>query len=109
MLKNHGWETPKRREFLPTTKPKSPLNDEEAKVLYSVDPGPRQGTKEHATLAHTIGYGYRNLLGELLCAHVLCWLDVAKFSIHPAAEHYQALKCLDIYLWRTIDWGIIYW
>jgi hypothetical protein len=71
---------------------------------------------EHALLAHTVGCGYRNLLGELLCAFVLCCLDIsfaittlAKLSINPALEHYQALKRLTICLWRQIHWGVIYW
>jgi hypothetical protein len=71
MLKNHAWEKPNKRESLLTAKPKSPLSDEEAKLLYYVAPGPKEGTKEHATLARTVGCGYHNLLGELLCACVL--------------------------------------
>jgi hypothetical protein len=137
VLKNHGWEMPNKHESLSTAKPKSPLTDEECKVLYSVVPGPKEGTKEHATLAHTAGYGYHNLLGKLLRACVLCRLDIsfaitalAKFSIHsapehcqaqkrlaiclrrtidPAPAHHQALKCLAIYLGCAIDWGILYW
>ena len=36
--------------------------NEEAKVLYTVKPGPKEGTPEHAKLAHDVGYGYRNSL-----------------------------------------------
>ena len=63
-----------------------------------------------------MGYGYRNVLGELLYAYVLCRLDIAnaittlaKLSIAPNIEHYHALKRLAIYLQQTIDWGIIFW
>jgi len=63
-----------------------------------------------------MGFGYRNVLGELLYAYVLCRADIgyaittlAKFSQRPNKEHYLALKRLAVYLRRTIDWGIIYW
>ena len=83
-----------------------------------MEPGPKEGTPEHAKLAHDIGYGYHNLLGEVLYAYVLCSSRyllchvttlAAKFSINPAIEHYRALKCLTVYLRRQISWGIIYW
>ena len=68
-------------------------------------PGPKEGTPEHTFLAHTVGYGYRNRLGEILYAYVLCCLDIsfaittlAKFLINPAIEHCQALKRFAIYL-----------
>jgi hypothetical protein len=90
--------------------------NEEAKVQYTVKPGPKEGSPEHATLACDVGNGYHNLLGEVLCACVLCCLDIsfavttlAKFLINPALEHYQALNPLAVYLRRQINWGIIYW
>jgi hypothetical protein len=97
-----------------TSQPKSPLTNYKAKVLYTVKPGPKEGTPEHANLARDVGYGHRNLLGEVLCAYVLCRLDVsfavttlAMFSINPAIEHHRALKRLAVYLRRQINWGII--
>ena len=91
VFKSHAWETPGKHESSLTSQPKSPLTNEEAKVLYTVKPGPKEGTPEHAKLAHDVGYGHRNLLGEVLYAFVLCRLDVsfavttlAKFSINPA-------------------------
>jgi hypothetical protein len=94
VLKNHAWEKPDKCESLLTAKPKSPLSNEEAKLMCSVAPGPKEGTKEHATLACTVGCGHCNLLGELLYAHILCRLNVsftiatlAKFSMHPATKH----------------------
>jgi hypothetical protein len=116
VFKSHAWEIPAKRESSLTAQPKSPLMNEEAKVLYSVKPGPKEGTPEHAAFACDVGYGNRNLLGEVLHAHVLCRLDIsfaittlAKFSINPAIEHYHALKRLAVYLRRQIHWGIIYW
>ena len=116
VFKGHDWEKPAKRESSLTAQPKSPLTDKEAKLLYDVKPGPKEGSPEHAKLARDVGYGYRNLLGEVLHGFVLCRLDIsfavttlAKFSINPALEHYQALKRLAIYLRRHITWGIIYW
>jgi hypothetical protein len=94
VFKIHAWETPFKRESSLTAKPRSPLSDEEAKWLYSVAPGLKEGTTEHTTLARTVGYGYRNLLGEILYCFLLCLFDIsfaiatlAKFSINPAVEH----------------------
>ena len=116
VFKGHDWEKPTKRESSLTAKPKSPLTNEEAKLLYDVKPGSKEGSPEHAKLARDVRYGYRNLLGEVLYGFVLCRLDIsfavttlAKFSINPALEHYQALKRLAIYLRRHITWGIIYW
>ena len=114
VFKSHAWETPGKNESSLTSQPKSSLTNEEAKVLYTVKSGPKEGTPEHAKLAHDVGYGYRNLLGEVLYAYVLCHLDVsfavttlAKFSINPAIEHYWALKRLTVYLRRQLKWGVV--
>jgi hypothetical protein len=105
VFKSHAWETPAKRESSLTAQPKSPLTNDEVKFLYSVPPGPKEDTVEHAFLVRTVGCGYHYLLGELLCAFVLCRLDIsfsvttlARFLINPALEHCQALKCLAIYL-----------
>jgi hypothetical protein len=116
VFKSHMWEKPAKRESSITAQPKFPLTNDEAKLLYTVTPGPKEGTAEHATLAHNVGYGCHNLLGEILCAFILCHLDIsfavttlAKFSIGPVVEHCQALMRLVIYLRHQIHWGIIYW
>ena len=116
VFKGHDWETPAKRESSLTAKPKSPLTNDEAKLLYDVKPGPKEGSPEHAKLARDVGCGHRNLLGEVLCGFVLCRLDIsfavtalAKFSINPALEHCQALNRLAIHLRRHITWGIIHW
>ena len=116
VFKGHDWETPAKRESSLTAKPKSPLTNDETTLLYDVEPGPKEGSPEHAKLSRDVGYGCRNLLGEVLHSFVLCRLDIsfavatlAKFSINLALEHYQALKRLAIYLRRHITWGIICW
>ena len=63
VLKSHAWEMPSKCESLLTSMPRSPLSDDKAKLLCSVAPGPKEGTKEHVALARTVGYGYCNLWG----------------------------------------------
>jgi hypothetical protein len=78
--------------------------------------GPSEGSAEHRDLATKSGFSYRQLLGELIYAYVIVRVDIgfavcflARFSAHPHAEHYQALKNVARYLRATSDWGIIYW
>jgi hypothetical protein len=78
--------------------------------------GPSEGTQEHRELESDVGFGYRQVLGELVYAYVVCRLDIAfavtllsRFASAPAREHYLALKNIVKYLRRTKDWGIVYW
>ena len=109
----HG-KSPAKHESSLTAQPKSPLTNEEAKILYTLQPGPEEGSPEHAKLAHDVGYGYCNLLGGILYAFVLCRLDIsfavttlAKCLINPALEQCQALKRLAIYLRHDISLGAL--
>jgi hypothetical protein len=68
VFKSHAWEKPAKHKSSLTTQPTSPLTNDEAKLLYTVKPGPKEGTAEHASLARTVRYGYCNLIGEVLCA-----------------------------------------
>jgi hypothetical protein len=113
VLQTHGWETPNAKE---TDRFDSvPLSSDLATVLMQVT-GPLEGTPEHADLEVDVGFGYRQVLGELIYAYVICRLDIgfsitllARFAQSPSREHYMALKGVTKYLRRTRDWGIIYW
>jgi hypothetical protein len=81
-----------------------------------VPAGPAEGTLEHRELEAGVGFGYCQVLGELVYAYVVCELDIGfaitlllKFTSAPAREHYLALKNIVRYLCRTKDWGIVYW
>jgi hypothetical protein len=81
-----------------------------------VSAGPAEGTLEHRELEAGVGFGYRQVLGELVYAYVVCRLDIgfaitllSRFTSAPAREHYLALKNVVRYLRRTKDWGIVYW
>jgi hypothetical protein len=78
--------------------------------------GPSEGTPEHKDLERKAGFSYRQVLGELIYAYVVCRVDIgyaatflSRFAQAPTIEHYQALKNVVRYLRATKDWGIVYW
>ena len=78
--------------------------------------GPKEKTPEAHAIARTFGFSYRNLLGEMVYAYVVCRVDIgfavcflSRFSDAPHSEHFTALKNLCRYLRSTKDWGIIFW
>ena len=77
--------------------------------------GPDEKSPELAVLVKKHGFSYRNLLGELVYAFVICRLDIgfaicflARFATGPHDEHFRALKNVCRYLQKRKDWGIIY-
>jgi len=77
--------------------------------------GPPERSTDAKALAAKHGFGYRNLLGELVYPFVLCRVDISfavcflsRFSAAPHDEHYTALKGILKYLRRYKDWGIYY-
>jgi hypothetical protein len=114
MLLSHGWTTPGARET--DRHDVVPLTPGKAHNLMSAEPGPMEGTAEHAALEKQMGFGYRTVLGELTYAYVVCRLDIgfattflARSSTRPTAEHYHALKSIARYLRAHKDWGLMYW
>ena len=117
MLQTHGWEEDKRsrRDPRPADQQKAvPLNPAIANRLMTLE-GPSEKTVEANMLAKENGFSYRNLLGELIYAYVICRLDIgyavcflARFSESPHEEHYKALKGVCRYLRATKAWGLMY-
>jgi hypothetical protein len=114
VLQTHGWETPGARES--DRFDSVPMSADVASNLLTIAAGPAEDTPEHRTLESEVGFGYRQVLGELIYAYVVCRLDIAfsvtllsRFAAAPAKEHYVAMKNVVKYLRRTKDWGIIYW
>ena len=112
LLQTHGWEKPGNRES--DRFDQGPIRSDLAVSLQRVT-GPAEGTKEHKKIESDVGFSYRQVLGELIYAYVICRLDIgyavtllARFAQAPAAEHYYALKQVCRYLRRTKDWGIVY-
>jgi hypothetical protein len=78
--------------------------------------GPKEGTTDHRNLEEEMGFSYRQVLGELIYAYVLCRPDIgyaatflSRYSTAPHKDHYFALKNICRYLRSTKDWGIVYW
>jgi hypothetical protein len=113
VLKSHGWIKPNQHES--DRHDVTPISDDTVKRLSALE-GPASGTKEHAALERDSGFPYRQVLGELIYAYVVCRLDIgyaitflARFADKPHAEHYQALRKICKYLRATSDWGLVYW
>ena len=112
MMQTHGWDAPSKS---PTAESKAvPLNPAIANRLMTLE-GPPEKSVEAQMLAKENGFSYRNILGELIYAYVICRLDIgyavcflARFSDAPHDEHFKALRGVCKYLRATKSWGIMY-
>ena len=75
--------------------------------------GFRENTPAHLALERHYGFGYQNLLGELMYAFISSRPDIgyaittlSKFSTCPGEYHFKLLKGVARYLKHTINWGI---
>ena len=109
-LQTHGWDKPAVKDSSKAV----PLNPDKVNHLMGLE-GPKEKTAEAKELASKHGFSYRNLLGELIYAYVICRVDIgfavcflARFSANPHDEHYVALKGVAKYLRATKSWGIMY-
>ena len=80
------------------TKPLAPMPTDCIDKMYSKE-GFRENTPAHLALERHHGFGYRNLLGELMYAFVSCRPDIgyavttlSKFSTCPGDYHFKLLK-----------------
>ena len=110
MLLTHGWSSPKAKD------PENlvPVRPEVTERLMKLE-GPKEKTPDAIALSQKHGFSYRNVLGELIFAYVVCRVDIgfsvcflARFSDSPHDEHYRALVSVCRYLRKHKDWGIIY-
>lgn len=112
MLQTHGWDTPTEKA---KDSPKAvPMNNANANRLMTLE-GPPEKSVEAKLIEKRFGFSYRNILGELIYAYVICRLDIgyavcclARFSGSPHEEHFIALRGICKYLRATKSWGIIY-
>jgi len=113
VLQTHGWDKPGSRESdRHDTIPLSPDLDKHLETLS----GPEEGTAEHVALEKQCGFSFRQVLGEIVYAYVVCRVDVSfavaslsRFSSAPHVDHYMALKNVIRHLRRTKDWGLVFW
>ena len=93
VFKSHAWEKPAKRESSLTAQPKSPLTNEEAKILYTVQPGPKEGSPEHAKLAHDVGYGHRTSWVRF-SMHLFCVAWISLLSL-PHWRNFRSIQLLN--------------
>ncbi len=112
MLQTHGWDAPASNERDCSTP--VPIQPSVASHLMTLE-GPPEKTPEAKAIVAKKGFSYRNVLGELIFAYVICRLDIgysvcllARFSERPHEEHFDALKGICKYLRRTKSWGIMF-
>jgi len=113
MLQTHGWSQPSPNEK--DRHDVAPISSEVIDRLQQLK-GTIEGTLEHKEIEKEVGFGYRQVLGELIYAYIVCRIDIgyavvflSRFSTAPAKEHYLALKGVCKYLRRTKNWGLVYW
>ena len=114
ILQTHGWETPEEAEAGASV----PLSEDLTKKCLEakIEDCHKEGSIEHQDLQESMGFSYRQLLGELTYAYVICRPDIgyavtmlSRFSTAPHRDHYLGLTRIAKYLRQTIHWGIIYW
>ena len=113
VLQTHGWDQPSPRES--DRFDQVPITQDSVNGLSTLV-GPPESTPEHRAIERQAGFSYRQVLGEIIYAYVICRVDIgfaavflSRFSQAPALEHYLALKNVVRYLRRTKDWGLVYW
>jgi hypothetical protein len=81
VLQTHGWEKPGPKES--DRFDSVPLfADTATALLLSV--GPSEDSAKHSNLERDVGFGYHQVLGELIYAYVVCHLDrICNYSSGP--------------------------
>jgi hypothetical protein len=111
ILQTHGWEAPGTRES--DRHDSVPLSADVMNNIASLT-SPDEPSPDHKLLEKkAAGFSYRQVLGELTYAYVICRLDIgfavtflARFALAPHKEHYTALK--NVLCRTTIVWGLVY-
>ena len=111
MLQHHGWLRDEPQPVLPL-----PLPSEKEFIHRLEHAEVPTNEAERALLCQQMGFGYRQVIGELIWPMVKCRPDYAphiiklsQYSENPGKEHYLAARQLADYLAATMDEGIYYW
>ena len=110
VIGNHDWQ-----DLQSATLPVPMRSDSDFLSKFDQESGPTD-PEEAKRLQETMGFSYRQAVGELIYAMTVCRLDVCsaacKLAQHtqaPAKIHYQAVKATWAYLKATRSDGITYW
>ncbi|KAI2511653.1 Reverse transcriptase (RNA-dependent DNA polymerase) [Fragilaria crotonensis] len=107
LLAHYGWSSSGSRET--DEKPIEPLAASTTQQMFDdYANAPRDGTAEYYDLETAAGFSYRSVLGALIYAYVVARPDIgyavttlARFSDHPAKVHYDALRRVARFSFRT--------
>jgi hypothetical protein len=111
MLTNHAWCDTSLMPNKPT-----PLPSDTAYIQSLETATPPTTYPEQQALQDTMGFSYRQVMGEILYPMVKCRPDIAfhatklsQYLSNPACIHYEALQDICHYLYHTMLDGIYYW
>ena len=101
VCENNGWENMNFSK----SKPSAPISVAMAKAIIESGKGPPIKSVDGLKLEEKMGFGYLNLLGELIFACVVCCLDIAyalsllsRYAEYLLELHYDRLKGVTKYL-----------
>jgi hypothetical protein len=110
IVTHHGWTNEKAANL-----PLPMKTDTAYQATLQLADGP-EDPKDRQILEDTMGFSYRQCIGELIFALTICRIDISiavitlsQYSDNPAKVHYQAVKAVFVYLWHTRTDGIHYW
>ncbi len=110
IVTHHGWTNEKAANL-----PLPMKTDTAYQATLQLADGP-DDPKDRQILEDTMGFSYRQCIGELIFALTICRIDISiavitlsQYSDNPAKVHYQAVKAVFVYLWHTRTDGIHYW
>ena len=110
ILKTHGWLSDAHEPV------RTPMYADAAHIKSINETIGPTNDNERYNLQQSMGFSYRQAIGELLFAAVTCRPDIlyavirlSNFSTHPAEIHYTAVKRVFRYLRSTINEGLHYW
>lgn len=110
IVSHHGWMQDKA-----ANNPIPMRTDTAYQSELETTEGPTDPTEQKA-LEDSMGFSYRQAIGELIFALTICRLDISaaviklsQYSEAPARCHYQAVRHVFAYLHATKTEGIYYW
>ena len=111
IMKNHPW----LQDEKPTAAFPIPMRSDSA-YLHTIETAEPFQQEDRIAYENTLGFTYRQAIGEIIYALVTCRPDISfaaiklsQYSAAPAKIHYDAVKEIYKYLKATKDDGIYFW
>ena len=110
IVSHHGWESKKA-----ANQPIPMRNDAAYQASLELVKAP-EPEKEQRELEKSMGFSYRQAIGDLIFALTICRPDIAvpviklsQYALRPAPEHHKAMEAVFVYFNATRDDGLVYW